>query len=158
VARVRITSAPGGGVDLELPTELRELVASLAKQLGELIEDPDAADDPGMARLFPPASIDDPLLTLGFEQLMGEAIRAGKLEAAQVVRATADDRHLNPEQTLAWMRCLNDVRLVIGTRLDIQENTDVEALIRDPLMERAVITYVALTELVDLLARAADAS
>jgi hypothetical protein len=54
------------------------------------------------------------------------------------------------------MRCINDIRLVVGTRLNIQEDTDIEALFEDELMEQAAVTYVALTELVEMLARAAD--
>ena len=50
------------------------------------------------------------------------------------------------------MRCLNDIRLVVGTRLDIQEDTDIEAMFADELMEQAAVTYVALTELVGMLA------
>ena len=156
MARVRISSSYGGGVDVELPEDLRNLLASLARQLAELIDDPEAVGEPGLERLFPPASIDDPMESLGFEQLMGDALRAGKREAAAVLRATANATHLNPEETLAWMRCLNDIRLVVGTRLNIQEDTDVEALFEDDLMEQAAVTYVALTELVEMLARAAD--
>ena len=155
---VAITSAGRGGVDVDLPSDLRELLASLAKQLVDLIDDPEAADDPGMARLFPPASVDDPMETLGFEQLMGEAIRAGKRESAAILRATADAQHLNADETLAWMRCLNDIRLLLGTRLDVQEDMDIEAMFDDPLTEQAAITYVALSELVEMLSRAADPS
>ena len=156
MARVKISSSYGGGVDVELPVDLRDLLASLARQLAELIDDPDAAGEPGLERLFPPASIDDPMESLGFEQLMGDALRAGKREAAAILRATAHATHLDAEETLAWMRCLNDIRLVVGTRLNIQEDTDVEALFEDELMEQAAVTYVALTELVEMLARAAD--
>jgi hypothetical protein len=154
----RITTAGKGGVNVDLPADVRELLASLAKQLVELIDDPGAADDPGMARLFPPASIDDPMEALGFEQLMGEALRAGKRESAAVLRATASATHLNADETLAWMRCLNDVRLLLGTRLDIQEDVDVETMLSDPLAEQAALTYLALTELVEMLSRAADPS
>jgi hypothetical protein len=154
--RTRITSAGDGGVDIRLEPELRELIASLARQLGELIDDPEAQDSPGLARLFPPASVDDPMEALGFEQLMGEALRAGKRESAAVVLATATNDHLDPEQTLAWMRCLNDVRLVLGTRLEIEEDTDIEELFRDPMTEQAAIMYTALTELVGMLSLAAD--
>jgi hypothetical protein len=154
--RTRITSAGDGGVDIRLEPELRELIASLARQLGELIDDPEAQDSPGLARLFPPASVDDPMEALGFEQLMGEALRAGKRESAAVVIATANHDHLDPEQTLAWMRCLNDVRLVLGTRLEIEEDTDIEELFRDPMTEQAAIMYTALTELVGMLSLAAD--
>jgi Domain of unknown function (DUF2017) len=156
MARVNISSSYGGGVDVELPDDVRDLLASLARQLAELIDDPEAVGEPGLERLFPPASLDDPMEALGFEQLMGDAMRAGKRESAAVLRATANATHLDAEETLAWMRCLNDIRLVVGTRLNIQEDTDVEALFEDELMEQAVVTYVALTELVEMLARAAD--
>jgi len=156
MARVNISSSYGGGVDVELPDDVRDLLASLARQLAELIDDPESAKDPGLQRLFPPASIDDPMEALGFEQLMGDAMRAGKRESAAVLRATAHATHLDAEETLAWMRCINDIRLVVGTRLNIQEDTDVEALFEDELMEQAAVTYVALTELVEMLARAAD--
>ena len=141
---------------MDLPQDLRELLASLAKQLMELIDDPEAADDPGLARLFPPASVDDPMEALGFEQLMGDAIRAGKRESASVLRATAQQNRLSPDETLAWMRCLNDIRLLIGTRLDVQEDTDFEAMVDDPLLEQAAIVYVSLSELVGMLSLAAD--
>jgi uncharacterized protein DUF2017 len=153
---VGITAAGGGAVVVDLPDDLRDLLASLAKQLTELIDDPEAADDPGLARLFPPASVDDPMEALGFEQLMGDAIKAGKRESASVLRATAHHKRLSPEETLAWMRCLNDIRLLIGTRLDVQEDTDFEAMVDDPLLEQAAIVYVSLSELVGMLSLAAD--
>jgi hypothetical protein len=155
---VSITTGSRGGVNVDIPKDLRELLASLAKQLIELIDDPDAADDPGMARLFPPASVDDPMETLGFEQLMGEAIRAGKRESAGILRATSENESLSAEETLAWMRSLNDIRLLVGTRLDVTEDTDIESMLDDPLTEQAMIVYVALSELVEMLSRAADPS
>lgn len=155
---VLITTAGKGGVHVDLPADVRELLSSLAKQLVELIDDPEAADDPGMARLFPPASIDDPMEALGFEQLMGDALRAGKRESAAVLRATADATNLSAEETLAWMRCLNDIRILLGTRLDMREDTDMESLFDDPLTEQAAVTYLALNELVEMLSRAADPS
>jgi Domain of unknown function (DUF2017) len=154
--RTRVRAAGDGGVDIRLEPELRELIGSLAGQLRALIDDPEAQDSPGLARLFPPASVDDPMEALGFEQLMGEALRAGKRETAAVVLATANNDHLDPEETLAWMRCLNDVRLVLGTRLEIEEDTDLEELFRDPMTEQAAIMYTALTELVGMLSLAAD--
>jgi hypothetical protein len=156
--RTRITTAGKGGVHVDLPTDLRELLASLAKQLVELIDDPDSADDPGMARLFPPASVDDPMEALGFEQLMGEALRAGKREAAAVLRAPADATLLSADETLAWMRCLNDIRLVLGTRLNVREDVEIEEMLADPLAEQAALLYVSLSELVEMLSRAADPS
>ena len=87
---------------------------------------------------------------------MGEALRAGKRESAAVVRATANATHLDPEETLAWMRCLNDIRLLVGTRLDVREDTDMETLFEDPLTEQAALVYLATTELVEMLSHAVD--
>jgi hypothetical protein len=153
---ISITPAPGGGVHLGLPTELRELIGSLGRQLDELLRDPGAADDPGLARLFPPAAMDDPMQALGFEQLMGQAIRDGKLESAAILQATASTSRLTADEAHSWMRGLNDIRLIIGARLALTEDTDVGALFADPLMEQAAVVYVALSELVELLVRATD--
>ena len=155
---VSITTGSRGGVHVDIPKDLRELLASLARQLVELIDDPDAADDPGLARLFPPASVDDPMEALGFEQLMGEALRAGKRESAGILRATSGNTSLTAEETLAWMRSLNDIRLLVGTRLDVTEDMDVESMLDDPMTEQAALVYVALSELVEMLSRAADPS
>ena len=70
----------------------------------ELIDDPEAADEPGLARLFPPASMDDPMEALGFEQLMGDAIRAGKRESAVgASRDRARERGSTPRRR--WRGC-----------------------------------------------------
>jgi hypothetical protein len=159
VARgISIRSAPGGGVLVDLPSELRDLLRSVARQMQELLTEEEYADSPLLARLFPQANMDDPLEALGFEQLMGQAIRDGKLEAAATLEATAGNERLTEEETLAWLRSLNDVRLMLGTHLNVTEETDVETFLDDPATEHAALVYVALTELVDLLVRAVDPS
>lgn len=153
---IRIESDGGGGVTVSLPSELRELLRSVGKQMREMLTDDAYNDSAALARLFPPASMDDPMQTLGFEQLMGKAIRDGKVETATVLEATADADRLTEEETLAWMRCINDARLLLGTSLNITEDDDLEHFLDDPAKEHDAIVYVALTELVDLLVRAAD--
>ena len=156
MAGITIGTAPGGGVIVDLPRELRALLRSVARQMREMLSDDGYADSPLLARLFPPASMDDPMEALGFEQLMGKAIHEGKMESARILEATADAERLSEEETLAWLRCLNDVRLMLGTHLNVTEDTDVETFLDDPATEHNAIVYVALTELVDLLVRAAD--
>jgi len=156
MARVSITPAPGGGVRVKLPKELRELLVSVAQQMRDLLTDDTYADSPMLARLFPPAAMDDPMAALGFEQLMGQAIHDGKIEAIGILEATAGNDRLTEEETLAWLRSINDVRLMLGTHLQVDEDVDVETFMDDPATEHAAIVYVALTELVDLLVRAVD--
>jgi Domain of unknown function (DUF2017) len=156
MASIAIRPGARGGVEVELPTELRDLLESLSRQLKDLLTSEESRDDPGVARLFPPASMDDPLEALGFEQLMGDALLAGKLEAADVLGRTARASYLTGVEAEAWSRALNDVRLVLGTRLEVTEGMDADALFRDPLTEQAATMYVALTELVEMLIRAMD--
>ncbi len=153
---IAIATAPGGGVMVELPGELRALLRSVARQMQDVLTDDEYADSPLLARLLPQAVMDDPLEALGFEQLMGKAIHDGKIEAAKVLEATAGNERLTEEETLAWLRSLNDVRLMLGTHLNVSEDVDIETFMRDPATEHAAIVYVALSELVDLLVRAAD--
>jgi len=141
---------------VELPGELRALLRSVARQMQDVLTDDEYADSPLLARLLPQAVMDDPLEALGFEQLMGKAIHDGKIEAAKVLEATAGNERLTEEETLAWLRSLNDVRLMLGTHLNVSEDVDIETFMRDPATEHAAIVYVALSELVDLLVRAAD--
>lgn len=154
--RVTITAAGRGAVAVDLPKELRELLRSVARQMREMLTDDAYDDSPLLARLLPQAVMDDPLEALGFEQLMGKAIRDGKLEAATVLEATADAKRLDEEQALAWLRCLNDVRLMLGTHLNVTQDEDIETFMADPSTEHNAIVYIALTELVDLLVRAVD--
>ena len=89
----------------------------------EVLTEDEYADSPALARLLPTAVTDDPMATLGFEQLMGQAIRDGKVESADGPRG---DRRCTSgstrRQTLAWLRCINDVRLMLGTHLDVTED------------------------------------
>jgi hypothetical protein len=156
MARVAIASAPDGGVDVELPTELRELLVNVARQMREVLTDDEYADSPALARLLPTAVPDDPMESLGFEQLMGQAIRDGKVEAATILEATAFQDRLSDEETLAWLRCLNDVRLMLGTHLNVREDLDIETFMRDPATEHAAVVYIALSELVEMMVRAVD--
>ena len=45
---------------------------------------------------------------------------------SDVMRATLGHRELSPEQADAWLRVLNDLRLMLGTRLDVTEELDFE--------------------------------
>jgi len=154
--RVAVTSAPGGGVIVELPTELRELLVNVARQMREVLTDDEYADSPALARLLPTAVPDDPMESLGVEQQKGQANRDGKVEAATILEATASNQRLSEEETLAWLRCLNDVRLMLGTHLNVSEDVDIETFMNDPATEHAAVVYIALSELVEMIVRAVD--
>ena len=55
---------------------------------------------------------------------MRDDLLAGHLAALDTVEGTADAELLDEEQLAAWLSALNDLRLVLGTRLDVTEEMD----------------------------------
>ena len=75
-----------------------------------------------MRRLFPPAYPDDPERDAGYQVLTRDELLEHKLAALEVVERTlASGGELDEEAMTAWMATLNSLRLVLGTRLDVDE-------------------------------------
>ncbi|MCM1970810.1 DUF2017 domain-containing protein [Streptomyces sp. G1] len=112
--------------------------------------------DPVLRRLFPDA-YSDPEGTPGPEQAEEQRaysaefrrytendLRAGKRESALAVIRTLDGLSaesagdggavlkLDPDESRQWLGALNDLRLAIGSRLDITDEDDTELLYRLP--------------------------
>jgi uncharacterized protein DUF2017 len=85
-------------------------------------------DDPALARLLPDGYTDDGEAAKEFRELTEMSLRAHKSETAQRVLdslpAGGGTVCLDQDATRAWLSALNDVRLVIGTRLGVTEETD----------------------------------
>ena len=144
--RGKFTVSLGGGE--------RELLAALCRQSRELLEEEDPSSDPSIARLFPAAYKDDPLRSLEFETNMGDAPKAGKLAALDTLERTIGQSELTEEELLTWMGAVNDFRLLLGTRIDIkEESTESDYPEGDPNHD-AFQVYVYLTWLEDRMLRA----
>ena len=111
---------------MHLSKGVRGLLVELCQQSRALLAAEDPSSDPAVARLFPPAYEDDPLRNLEFETNLGDAPRAGKLEAIDTVERTAHATALTEDEFLAWVGVVNDLRLVLGTRIDITEEATEE--------------------------------
>jgi hypothetical protein len=115
----------GDRFSVRLGKRERELLVELCRQSRALLETEDPSSDPAVARLFPAAYQDDPLRNLEYETSLGGAPRSGKLEALDTVERTVNARMLSEEELLSWMGVVNDLRLVLGTRIDVtEESTD----------------------------------
>ena len=106
------------------------VVGLLLDQLEQLL-DLDAADvggDPVMARLLPEGNRQDPALAADYRELTESALRSGKTDDLAAVRASlpADggDVRLDRDQAAAWLRTTNDLRLALGERIGITEDTE----------------------------------
>jgi Domain of unknown function (DUF2017) len=110
-----------GDYRLRLSDAERELLRTLpAELLGLLVADP---DDPTLRRLRPSAYEDDPEAEGEFRRLMDGELAAGRRDALLLLADTASRDRLTAEELDAWLRALTDLRLALGTRLDVTETT-----------------------------------
>jgi hypothetical protein len=100
----------------------------LLDQLEQLLESDDARDDPVVARLLPDGHRSDPEIAADYREMTEPALRHGKTDDLATVRATlpegGGELRLDADQAGAWLRTSNDLRLALGTRLDITEDTE----------------------------------
>jgi hypothetical protein len=116
--RSRLRRARDGSWQLRLPADERELLRTLPSQVRQLI----AAGDDSTRRLFPPAYVDDPTAESEYRQMVGSSILASHTEALRIMESTIGAAMLDDEELNAWLGALNDLRLVLGTRLDVGED------------------------------------
>jgi hypothetical protein len=146
--------AADGGVELRLTREERALLTGLAGELLVLLDG--EPGDPALRRLSPPA-YDDEQDEDAYRELMGGELLAGRREALELIARTAGQERLSLEEADAWLRALNDLRLVLGTRLDVKEDTFLEELRPEDPRAPALAVYGYLSWLQEQLVAALSA-
>jgi hypothetical protein len=149
----RVGARRDGRYDVALPENERALLRDLAGQLREVLAA--TTDDPSVRRLFPTAYPDDAERDREYQVLVRDELLSRRLAALDTVESTAGATELDEEQISAWMGALNDLRLVLGTRLDVDEQLP-ELDPEDPLAPAyAVYEYLGflLSEVVDALSQ-----
>jgi hypothetical protein len=150
-ARDRVRRRGEGHYQVRLRPNERVLVADLVGQLREQLLA--STDDPAVRRLFPPAYPNDAERDAGYQVLTRDELLEHRLSALDVVERTLDGNDLDHADMTAWMGTLNALRLVLGTRLDVDE--DLPDLDRaDPMAPAyAVYEYLGwlLSQVIDVL-------
>jgi hypothetical protein len=116
----RIRRTRHGDFEIRLPAEERDLLANVAPQLRQLL-DGDLAD-PGLRRLFPTAYAQDAERDREYHALVRDELADRRRAAVELLVSTVDADRLTEDELVAWMGAINDLRLVLGTRLDVGEN------------------------------------
>jgi Domain of unknown function (DUF2017) len=151
--RRRIERTGKGEIRLRLPRHERALLRSLPAELRRLLVE--APDDPSLERLFPPA-YDDAEDEAEYRRLMGDELTEGRRRALRVIEETLDQDRLTKEQAEAWLTALNDLRLMLGTRLGVTEDMLLERFRPDDpnAFELSLYAYLSWLQeqLVDALA------
>jgi hypothetical protein len=151
MAKRMVRRGRDGTFQLRMSDDERDLIASLAGQLRDLLIS-DETD--GLERLFPPGYANDPDREQEYQQLTHDELLTKRLASVDIVEQTVTQTTLDEDQINAWMGAVNDLRLVLGTRLDVTEDMD-DIELDDPRAPAfAVYHYLThlLAEIVNALA------
>jgi len=150
----RIERTGDGEYVLRLPEEERALLRFLPDDLRSLLDA--APDEPDLRRLFPPA-YEDAQDEAAYRELMGNELLEGRRQALRVLAETAQAERLTGEQAQAWLTALNDLRLVLGTRLGVTDDSLLEGLTENHPRAPELALYAYLSWLQEQLVEALSA-
>ena len=148
-----VRRARDGSYEVRLPAGERQVLADVLPQLRAALAG-DASADPAFKRLFPVAYAQDPEHEAEYRELVGDELLAKRLANVDTVLATLEADRVSEEELFAWMGAVNDLRLVLGTRLDVSEETDLDVDTEHP-EATAYALYAYLGWLLELLVDAA---
>ena len=114
-----IERAADGGFRVHLGPEERDLLRRLTAELEALLSA--EPEDPSLRRLHPRA-YEDEEVEREYRSLMGSELESLRMENLRGLEATAELDRLDAEELDRWIAGLNDLRLVLGTRLDVSDD------------------------------------
>ena len=115
-----------GGFIVELDSSARDLLEHLTGEMEALLQ----TDSPLLSRLFPPPYGDDVERNEGYAALAGPELIENRAQGLSLLRSTVRSERLTAEELTVWMRTVNDMRLALGTLLDIRDDVFREILPR----------------------------
>jgi hypothetical protein len=135
------------------------VLGMLLDQLEMLLDSEDAEGDAVLARLLPDGNRADAEAAAEYRELTESSLRSGKADDLAMMRAALPDGGgevvLDADEAAAWLRSTNDLRLALGTRLEISEDTEPpDDVVDDESQQLAVYYWLTALQgsLVDALA------
>jgi hypothetical protein len=116
---------PQEGLRASLDQDEATLLRHLIDEMKTLLEADLPRVDPVTARLFPDAH-EDTEEAESYRSLIGHELRTAKLEALEAVssrlgKSGALETSIPEDEVTPWLTLVNDLRLAIGTRLEVDE-------------------------------------
>jgi Domain of unknown function (DUF2017) len=143
-----------GRFDVDIPADQRDVLRGLPDQLRRLLAEGEPSADSALRRLFPTADLDDPEHAAEFDRLVREDLLSQRASAIETMERTLDAEELGEDELVAWLGVMNDLRLVLGTRLDVTEETTPDDFEADDPRAGAYALYAYLTYLEDEIVQA----
>ncbi|MDT4891377.1 MAG: hypothetical protein QOE97_412 [Pseudonocardiales bacterium] len=146
------------GLRLRLDPVESSILATLFTDLADaLAADAFGTGDPIRDRLYPSAYADDESAAADFRSMTENGLRDERVQRARDCAddLSADDVQLDPESADRWIRALNDLRLVLGTRLGVAEDDDTDHQFGPEAQDWAVYHWLTWLQdsMVDALSR-----
>jgi len=100
---------------------------------------------PSLRRLFPTAYSRDEEAEAGFVAMARNELLEHHRQALKTLSATAEATTLSDEETQGWLAAVNDLRLVLGTVLDVRDTEP--GVMQEPMSNQmAVYHYLSALE------------
>ena len=119
---------------LEMPDDPED--SDPLEQLVNMSGSTEISNDPALARLFPDGYLDDEHASADFRRFTEQDLRAQKISSLATVSQTLNNwngkANVNHLQAQDWLKALNDLRLVLGTRLEISNESETDFDSDDP--------------------------
>ena len=151
---MRLSGVPDD-VALHLEPAEVELFGVLLTELEDVVAD---TDDTAIGqRLYPAALPGDDEGSAQFRALTEDALRSGRHERIETCRAELADlpvRLADADAARRWLQVLNDLRLVLGTRLGVTDRGVPEPASTDNAAVAPYAVYDYLTGVQDLVVQA----
>jgi hypothetical protein len=124
-------SEPGSAVRVRLEEQEADIIRSLLSEMTAML-DAGTENDPVLERLFPRAYGTESDENT-YREMVGSDLERGKKRALARVGENVGERgsvdvQLSREEADDWLTALTDIRLAIGTRLDVDEEMMSEEL------------------------------
>jgi hypothetical protein len=153
--KTRFPRTRSGRYKLGLLDAERDLLVDLCGQLRDVLTGTQP-DEELVRRLFPPGSAVDAQVTREYRELMHDDLLALRLARLDTIEDAARRSDVDQDELEALAGAVNDIRLVLGTRLDVSEEDDLDFSDDDPDAATRAIYYhlgYLMEELVDALTR-----
>jgi hypothetical protein len=116
----------GGRITWTLSDEERSVLLSTVEQMRTLLTH--GADDPDLKRLFPTGYHEDGDADAFWQITMHDQLLERHLDALTVFEGALAETSMSSDEAESVLRAMNQIRLVLGTKLDVSEEDDLREL------------------------------
>jgi hypothetical protein len=119
---IAVEQGAGDSLQLRLEPDESAVLGHIVDEMLTLLHS-QASDDPVTKRLFPDA-YESPEDAAAYNELVSDQLMAAKISALETVRKDLEngaDLVLERDSVEMWLTALTDLRLALGTRLDMTE-------------------------------------